>query len=575
MSVTQHPVSAVVHDFDIERELEITGGRITIDETWSPHVQFTAEIAAPDLATLAMLDPRNRNRLRVVMQRLEQGFPVRTRTLELGITTRNINHETETVRIEASTDEAILQRTTNATNLPDDIAFEHQESLRAVINNAALAQAGLPFLNAFPSVDVGVPVLVDSTNQFENPSAEVDLTGAAGVDVALVRQVGAPPHGSAMFRLNDPTSQDSYMTVGGNGGELRNEMSPGTTYTVSATFVAGGPLAGTPGANARRIVAFTRRGSAGYVRTSSPQAPNAAGETRLSVTFTVPEGATEAFVRFYYGHSASSGSVFWDALKLVETVPGDLTTMDYWDGSTTNTDEYAYSWDEIPGLSVSHRTAIVERPPEALMVMPGDNLWDFANSLAQAAGLRLFCDTSSTWRLVPKDYVAVGNTVLGYDELVDIVEPLDLASDTSEWADAAVVRYTWRDYRGDDRERFDAYSSVPTPIRTQQIEIERPYPGPGLAEYVVERSLGRGEDVQLRAITDPLVTASQPVSLTMADGSLRAGIVRVVEFDLDTDEMSIDTRELTAAPPASWVALPSGDSWLDSPIGGSWIGEVV
>lgn len=438
-----------------------------------------------------------------------------------------------------------------------------------------LAQAGLPFLNAEPYVDVAVPVLVDSTNLFENPSAEVDLTGAVGSNVTLVRQTGAPPHGSAMFRLNNPTSNDSYFTVGGNAGDLRNSMSPGTTYTASASLLLGGAAGGAAGPNARRIVAYTRRGSAGYVTTSSAQAPNAAGTTRLSVTFTVPEGATEAFVRFYYGHAASSGSIFWDALKLVEHVPGDRTITDDWDGSTTNTNEYAYTWDEAPGLSMSHRVALIERSPEALMVMPGDFLWDFVTPLVQSAGLRLFCDAGGSWRLAPKDYVAPGMTMLRYDDLMQLSEPTDLASDESEWADAAMVRYAWRDYQGNDRERFDAFASTDTPVRTRHVDIERPYPGPGLAEYIVQRGLGRGDDIQAGAITDPLVTPSQPVTITLADGSLRSGMVRLVSLDLDADEMTVWTRGLTAAPANSWLALPAGQTWNDSPVGASWIGEPI
>lgn len=194
-----------------------------------------------------------------------------------------------------------------------------------------------------------------TVNMMTNPNAWVDLTDAAGRNCTLLRQspFGGPgnaPYGTA-FRLNAGASNDSSFTIGGDAGGIRLGLEAGKTYTVRGTIYLDGVLGGSINARARRIVVFTKNGTDPYVETSSAQAPNAAGETDLSVTFTMPANPTEAFIRIYHGHSA--GTLYWYRLRLSEG-----TETDFFDGETFNDRELGtpeHGWDNTPGKSTSWR----------------------------------------------------------------------------------------------------------------------------------------------------------------------------------------------------------------------------
>jgi len=197
-------------------------------------------------------------------------------------------------------------------------------------------------------------------NLFTNPTAEFTTATATGTGLAsFVRQSGDTVNlntrtGTA-FRLNgNAGASDSYMNVGGDaGGGIRNGLQPGVQYTVSGGFYISAALSGTAHTRARRVVVFHRIGAAAYTEVASAQAANVAGNTRLSATFTLPAGTTEAFVRFYHGH-AGTGAAFWHSLRLAEG-----TQTDYFDGGLPRTDVSLtgteYGWDYEPGESTSYR----------------------------------------------------------------------------------------------------------------------------------------------------------------------------------------------------------------------------
>jgi hypothetical protein len=193
-------------------------------------------------------------------------------------------------------------------------------------------------------------------NMMINPTAEVSLVGATGVGLAgLTRQTagGFPtPHDTAFRLYGSASTTSSWLNIDGdqNAG-IRNGMQIGVEYTVSATLRLAAPISGTVG-QGRRIVVYYRIGSGSYVAIPSAQAPNAAGQTRLSVTFTLPAGTTEAFIRFFHGIQ-STESVWWHSIRLT---PG--TATDYFDGNTPafrELEDPEYGWVRTPGLSPSWR----------------------------------------------------------------------------------------------------------------------------------------------------------------------------------------------------------------------------
>jgi hypothetical protein len=138
------------------------------------------------------------------------------------------------------------------------------------------------------------------------------------------------------------TNADTFVSPGGGSGALRLGMQAGKTYTAIATVRLFAPQTGTIDARARRIVVFYRSvAGGGYATIRSDAAPNAAGETELRLTFTLPAGAIEAFIRLYNGASRDNGEVYWDNFALVE----GAYDGPYFDGNSTDiAEDTQYDW---------------------------------------------------------------------------------------------------------------------------------------------------------------------------------------------------------------------------------------
>lgn len=189
-----------------------------------------------------------------------------------------------------------------------------------------------------------------------NTSASI-LTGVGVTSVATVstnaRGVSSSQwakSGTKSARLI-PTSAatDSYTSVGGDLGGLRAGMEAGKTYTVLGAARLATPQTGTLHSLARKITVWTKVGAADYVTAQSVAAPNIAGEHEVRYTFTVPVGATEAFIRLYNGAAAGGGDVWWDNIALIE---GNYTGP-YFDGNTPNTSDTFYAWNGAPNASTT------------------------------------------------------------------------------------------------------------------------------------------------------------------------------------------------------------------------------
>ncbi|MCU7724009.1 DNRLRE domain-containing protein [Actinoplanes sp. KI2] len=123
----------------------------------------------------------------------------------------------------------------------------------------------------------------------------------------------------------------SGLAVGMLGGH-RYTVS-GWIYVPASTGLA---TIGTYGASrGLRIMGFARVGTGSYLTYSSNKASVTNGWQWLSMTMSVPTGATEAFVRLYNGFSAGQTSkvVYWDDLSLKEvtgttTVAGITPTVE-------------------------------------------------------------------------------------------------------------------------------------------------------------------------------------------------------------------------------------------------------
>jgi len=117
----------------------------------------------------------------------------------------------------------------------------------------------------------------------------------------------------------------------------------GKTYTVSGYLrmtAANNTSGESTAARSISVGRTSTSGSTSYTFAQSAQAANAAGTTRLSVTFTVPADTDTIFVRLMNGSATPGDTVWWDGFMVTEGT--DL--LDYFDGDTDPTGGYSFRW---------------------------------------------------------------------------------------------------------------------------------------------------------------------------------------------------------------------------------------
>lgn len=261
----------------------------------------------------------------------------------------------------------LFYATLNNDNYPPDLnaidisASDQQKLQYSIDNNASPRKFGLtatsgkfsyyisstnsmPTAGAYPGHAANGVAAV--TNLSTNPSIENDTStyGASNVSATMSTNWAAQGTRSLRQAPGSTSSSDSFSAIGGDSGGIRMGLEAGKTYTLSATIRVPSAMTGTLDTRARTIVVYTKDGSAGYVATSSQQAANTTGTTRLNVTFTVPTNVTEAFARLYNGARQGGGDTYWDAVMLTE----GSTVYAYADG-----DSSGWAWKGTAGNSAS------------------------------------------------------------------------------------------------------------------------------------------------------------------------------------------------------------------------------
>jgi hypothetical protein len=185
---------------------------------------------------------------------------------------------------------------------------------------------------------------VTRTNLATNP-APASTAGYTAGNSTLTMSAG-------WLRIWSPSgssSNDTYASVGGDAGALRLGMQAGNTYTVSAERGASAVHSTNVSVRAERIVVFHRIGTATYTTVMSTP-----GLGRQSVTFTLPAGTTEAFVRLYNGSAnptLTGGDFYTDWRKVLVEQAGTAGT--YFNGHTLTAGGTSYGWTGTPDASTS------------------------------------------------------------------------------------------------------------------------------------------------------------------------------------------------------------------------------
>lgn len=203
---------------------------------------------------------------------------------------------------------------------------------------------------------------------------------------------------------------------------------------------------------------------------------------------------------------------------------------------------------------------------DALPWSPGETGWGYLQSIVGMAGLRLWCDEDGLWHLDdPETYIPPGQVNVSPGSLGTLAEINDRSG---EWADAAVVAYSWANSSGVAQTRYDI--SNPGGTKSVAYEIERPYPGAGLARAIARRLKARRKTIEAGGVSDYSVRPYRAAQVELPDGTTLSGIVGSVTWSQPADRMELGTRNLISIGPNAWLATPSGVSWNDIDAGVSW-----
>ncbi len=548
--------------------LDVTEGKITMDDGWTPYVQATIDVPLTAVELVEQIDPRTDQRVLLAAGDggMERGF-------YLGLRKRTVDHKGKKITLELASDEALLIDKRRLADTVDDTPRQHETSLRAICN-WALGKIGAALEPGTDDADL--TAYWDARNMITDPgtaaTAQPVTTGWSTVNCSVdFNDTSWSISGDGdSYNIWSPTAADSGLMLGG-GADFPFGMQPGKTYVFSGTGNVKTALSGTnhAGGRVRRLVVFIMKaGETTYTELMSPQVPNTVNTpTRVSVEFTIPKSATKVILRTYLGNTA--GQIRWDGLRLSERGPGTVADdAVYFDGDTTDTPHYIYAWEGLQDVSPSTRTAVVERSPALFNWKPGVALWDFLQPLLEASGMRLFCDEERKWRLVnPETYEVPGYVLV--QERHNATEGEDTIDRNEEglWADGVVCVWQWTDLDGIQHEEYD-YAGTDGKVAT--FTYQREFPGPGAAAYLLARLQGRGRTQDVTAFTKYTATPGQDVTINLPGTLAQTGKVRQVIFDLRTGLMQLGTRGLTDALPGSWATWDPEQVWSDVDPGMTW-----
>ena len=227
------------------------------------------------------------------------------------------------------TDDVTYQYTPNNTTNPPAFCI----TATSVNVSYKLTESSAPVAGGCPGHGTGGVAAI--TNLATNPGIEVSTTSYTSNRITMARSTTWAGGGTSSLSAvaTDAANADSYVSVGGDLGGFRTGLQAGKTYTISATLYMPAPQTGTLGGNAQRQIAAWYTSSTGaHTIVRSNQAPNAAGTTQLSVTFSIPSTAIGAWVRLYHGGLAGSGTLYFDNIMITE----GSTAYTYADGSSPN-----------------------------------------------------------------------------------------------------------------------------------------------------------------------------------------------------------------------------------------------
>lgn len=523
-------------------------GSARLDAMGVPYA--TARVVVPilDENLPELIDPRISGGLRAILTGEDQEAGT-SRVFDLSVRSRRVVHENKSVELELASDEAILQAYAPITD--DTGARAYEASLRGVVNYV-LGKIGASLEAG--ATDADVTAAWEVTNLLGNPSFETNATGWSSTSLASVTRSTsiAAVFGSGYCNQTSSASGAAFMQR-----DERINVTPSTEYTLSGYM-----RPNTSGLTGRLIIRWiSAEGTTIRESTVVSSTLSTSAWTRVSVTATAPKNATTARILAGATFTASGQVNRVDALMFNE---GELTT--YVDGSLAADTYYSYAWDDGAD-STSHRTPFVERDPDMFVWPTSVTAWEFLRPIVAAGELRLFCDEARVWRLVdPALYTTPGVLTLSPDFTAEGSDTITV-DDPDLYCTGVVVRYTWTSTKGVEKSRTD---TAGTAGLVHVVDLNRPWPGDGVAAWMLARRTGQGRVQEVTAVVDWAATPAMQVSTSLPGTLPQVGELEAVEWGLTEGFMNVTARALTDIIPGSIDAetgtIDTATGTIDTPL---------
>ncbi len=534
-----------------DSDLPVSEGSVRLDAMSVPYGSASLTVPLTDLSLAEDIDPRDGQRIQLTAGDDERGT---SRTFDLGLRSREVDHKQKTIRLTLATDEAILQE---YAPLADVDLWDYRTSLRSVVNQVLAACIPGAALEATPHRDANVTPRWEQVNLITNPRGTVDATGwGSSLSGGVAGTVGTIGTSLTVDGAAVGTSLRLSITTTGTGNALLRygdangpKVNAGDLYTFSGWLFHN---AGTGiQKNGRLILRFLNAAGA----TLSEKVVNKStllsdSWEKFTVTHLAPPNTDRAILYAGVTNGMPSGTT----VRITGAVFAGGTRNDVWfDGDRTDDTSYTYDWTPDARTTPSVRVPVGgEVDPDSLLWPAGVTAWDFLVPLTAGAGLRLFCDEQRRWRLIdPDEYHVPG--VVSLSPTV-ATEGADLISrDNPEvYCTGVVVRYGWTDAQGVRKTKVDTAGTAGVLL---VFELERPFPGAGVAAAILSRRSGQGRVQEVTALARWNATPSQQANVSLPGAIEQIGQVEAIEWGLSNGLMNVKTRALTDIIPGSINAL--------------------
>ena len=87
---------------------------------------------------------------------------------------------------------------------------------------------------------------------------------------------------------------------------------------------------------------------------------------------------------------------------------------------------------------------------------------------------------------------------------------------------------------------------------------------------MLSRTLGRGRQQTLEAVSDYSAAPGMAVTATLPNTPIQTGLLSAVTWRVPDDEMRLTPRGLTDTPATAWASAPAGLAWTEIPAGIDW-----